>query len=245
MEDITAYLNRRINAVLGNSLMDKVVVDDIIVTENVHRNLNRDGLILEAKTIFNPIPGVNHYTYRIDKQQGVGGPGRQRHIHIYYDGKEFFAMNADATAHDGCHQVKIPDELVPFLKKKNFPLPNNNIIEMRILDQDTQTLICEDLDYEAVNMFVFGMGEALRHIGKIAIIEANVDTYQVKGHSKVSGKYTHVNQLSDVPDRHISEVKRMLIELLTVAGKMPEVIGIFDDNLISQHNLFVAWNDLF
>lgn len=245
MEDITAYLNRRINAVLGLGLMDNVIVDDIIVTENVNQKLNRDGLILEAKTIFNPISGVKHYTYRIDPQQGEGGPGRQRHIHIYYDGKELFAMNADATAHDGYHQVRIPDEVVPFLKKKNFPLPNNNIIEMRFYDQATQTLICEDLDYEALNRFIFGMGETLRHISEIAIIEANVDTYQVKGNSKVLGKYSHVNQLTDIPGHHVSEVKRMLIEFLIDTGKKPEEFVILDDNLMSPHNLFVAWNDLF
>ena len=114
MESLTAYLNRRINAVLGSGLLENVIVDNIIVTEEVNNRIGKDGLIIEAKTVFNPIPGVKHYTYRIDKQLGDGGPGRQRHIHILYNGKQLFALNADLSAHDGCHWVKIPNEIVPF-----------------------------------------------------------------------------------------------------------------------------------
>lgn len=76
MEDLTAYLNRRIAAVLGCGLMENVIIDYIIVTEEANNQISKDGLIIEAKFLFNPIPGVKHYTYRIDPQLGDGGPGR-------------------------------------------------------------------------------------------------------------------------------------------------------------------------
>ena len=243
MEKLTAYLNRRIDAVLGCSPMDCVIVDSIIVTENVHQSINHNGFIIEAKTVFNSVPGVKHYTYRIDPQLGDGGPGRQRHIHIYYNGKELFAMNADSTAHDGYHQVKIPDDIAPFMRQKGFPLPTNNIIEMRVLDQ-TGSLICEGLNYASLDRFL-NLGEVIKHTNGIAIIEANVDTFQVKCHSKVFGKYAHVNQLEDISDCYISAVKQMLVELLKQTGKLIDVFDIFDDNYLSQHKLYVAWNDLY
>ena len=83
MENITAYLNRKIIAILGQGLLENVVVDTITVSEIVNDRLNKEGLILELKVIGTNIPGVKHYTYRIDPQQGEGGPGRQRHVHIF------------------------------------------------------------------------------------------------------------------------------------------------------------------
>ena len=244
MESLTAYLNRKINAVLGYGLLENVIVDYIIVSEEADSRIDKDGLIIEAKTIFNPIPGVKHYTYRIDKQLGDGGPGRQRHIHIYYNGDELFAMNADLSAHDGYHQVKIPNEITPFLKDKGFPVPDDHIIEM-LLSSPEKGLICEGLNLEAINKFALNAGEAIRKASVVSIIEANVETYQVKGHSKVIGKYQHVNQLEDIPQCHIHEVKQMLIDLLQELGKFGETFDIFDDKLTAPHRLFVAWNEIF
>jgi len=67
MDSITAFLIRCINAVLGRGLLEQVIVDDILVSENAICKINTDGLILEAKVSFNPIPGVKHYKYRIDR----------------------------------------------------------------------------------------------------------------------------------------------------------------------------------
>lgn len=86
MESLVPYLNSKINKVLGRRLMDKVVVVSIIVTAKGNELIDNNGLILETKTSYKPIPGVKHSSYRIDKQIGDRGPGRQRHIHIYYDG---------------------------------------------------------------------------------------------------------------------------------------------------------------
>ena len=241
MESFIAYFDRGIKSVLGNGLLEKVIVDYIIISEDVDSQINKEGLILEAKTVFNPIPGVKHYTYRIDKQQGEGGPGHQRHVHIYYNGKQLFALNADLSAHDGCHQVKIPNEIAPFLNNKGFPVPNDYIIEM-LHSPDQKELLCEGLNYDAMNRFALNAGEAIRKASVVSIIEANVDTFQVKAHTKVIGKYQHVNQLEAIPQCYIHEVKRMLIELLQSIGRFGETFDIFDDKVNTPHRLFVAWN---
>lgn len=242
MEYITSYLNTCINKVLGRGLLENVVVDTITVPEYVAKRLNTDGFISEAKTIFNPVPGVKHYTYRIDPQLGEGGPGRQRHIHMYYNGEELFSMNTDATAHDGYHQVKIPDVLNPFLKNKGFNLPSNNIIEMLQVPFGGR-LIRESLDYSALNRFALNVGGIIRHASVITIIEANVETYKVKAHSKVRCVYQHVNQLDDVPQEYLPEIKEMLISLLKETGKFSgKRIEIFDNHTSKPHRLFVAWS---
>ncbi len=242
MNNLTAYINRIIRNVLGSWFLENVIVDYIIVTEEANNRIKKDGLILEAKTHFNPIPGVKHYTYRIDKQQGEGGPGHQRHIHIFYDGKKLFALNADLSAHDGCHQVKIPNEITPFLNDKGFPVPSDYIIEMLRSTAD-KGFVYEGLDYESMNRFALNAGEAIRRASVISIIEANLETSQVKKHPKVEGKYQHVNQLEEIPQSHSIEIKRMLIDLLNDFGKFGETFDIIDDSLATPHRLFVAWNE--
>lgn len=242
MENITSFLNRRIENILGKGILEDVIIDSIIVPERVFdRMTNTEGLILEAKVAFNPVPGVKHYSYRIDKQQGEGGPGRQRHIHIYYDGEELFAMNADSTAHDGYHQVRIPNELTPFLDDKGFPVPPNNLIEFYQMPSGKQ-LICEVANYDALNRSMQRVGAVLDDISIITIIEANVETFQVKGHSSVLGKYTHVNQLDMVPQEDLCKTKLQLIELLKRTGKYSDDNLYICDASFAPHKLFVAWS---
>lgn len=241
MEDITAYLNRRIEKVLGVGVLEDVVVDYIFIAENAINKIKTDGLILEAKISYNPIPGIKHYTYRIDPQLGEGGPGRQRHIHMYYDGKEVFAMNADATAHDGYHHAKIAKELNPFLTQKGFPIPANNIIEFYQI-HNAQGLLLEEMNCYLMNSIALNTAEAIRNAKIITIIEANVETYQVKFNSKIRDKYNHVNQLEDVPQDVLSKVKQMLIDVLQATGKYSgDTVEIFDSN-DTPHKLFVAWS---
>jgi len=45
------------------------------------------------------------------------------------DKKQVFAMNLDGSAHDGFHQVEIPEEVVSFLRSKGFIIPPDNLIE--------------------------------------------------------------------------------------------------------------------
>lgn len=239
MESLTSYLNRIINRILGSGILENVIVDSVILTEVANDRVDKSGFIVEAKVLYDPVPGVKKYSYRIDKQQGEGGPGRQRHIHIFYNNEELFAMNVDSTAHDGYHQVRIPDELSSFLKKKGFPLPPNSIIELRSF-KDNSMLLCENATYFSNNK----IASSLRNAEKVAIIEANVDTYQVICNSKVDGNFRHVNKLVEIPPERIDEVKGKLVGILKSVGKYSvEEIEVFDDMLYSApHRLFVAWS---
>lgn len=91
---IPVLLNRVIHSYLGEGITEDLVVDTITIPETIDRITDKNCLILEAKTIYDPIPGVKHYTYRIDKQLGDGGPGRQRHIHVFHNGEQVFAIIA-------------------------------------------------------------------------------------------------------------------------------------------------------
>lgn len=240
MENITSYINRKINNILGRNLIENVIIGSIIVTEQVNQSLNKEGLILlESKDVFSPVPGVKHYSYRIDKQQGDGGPGRQRHIHLYYNGEELFAMNVDATAHDGYHQVEIPRELNPFLCSKGFPIPANNIIEIRQYNSMGQ-LLCEDVVNGAmINDKEFSA--ALENIQRITIVESNVKESEVTMLLKIRNNYQRVFKLVDVPQDRIIEVKRALIDLLRPTGKYADDVNDISDGYFTPESLYVAY----
>lgn len=244
MENLTAFLNRRITDILGAGLLENVVVDSIIVTEVDNDKFDKSGLILEAKVDYTPVPGVKHYSYRIDKQLGDGGPGRQRHIHIFYNNNELFALNSDSTAHDGYHKVRIPDELSTFLNGKGFPVPPDNIIEF-YQAQQAATLLCEGETIAAINDIAFNVCSAIRNAKRITIIEANVDTTQVICNSKLDGKYCHVNKLADIPQDKLDEVKGILVDFLKTTGRYSDdKIEIFDSTYpqYKPHRLYVAWS---
>ena len=101
------------------------IVPDIIFTDVELPELS------EAKDSFSSIPSLKGYSYRKDKPSGIHSPGNQYHWHIYLRGKECFAVNIDGTGHDGCHNVKIDNELADFLRSKRANIPNTNIIECR------------------------------------------------------------------------------------------------------------------
>lgn len=244
MEELTVFFNRRIMDILGAGLLENVIVDSIIVTEEDNDKFDKSGLILEAKVQFTPVPNVKHYSYRIDKQLGDGGPGRQRHIHIFYNNNELFALNADSTAHDGYHKVRIPDVLSKFLNDKGFPVPPDNIIEFYQAKPDA-TLLCEGVIIADLNDTVFKVSSVIRKANRITIIEANVDTYQVVCNTKVRGKYYHVNKLADIPQDKLDVVKEILVDFLKTTGKYSDdKIEIFDSTCtnIKPHKLFVAWS---
>lgn len=238
MESITAYLNRKIDTILGQGLLENVVVDTITVSEIVNDRLNKEGLILELKVIGTNIPGVKHYTYRIDPQQGEGGPGRQRHVHIFYDGEQLFAMNLDGTAHDGYHQVKIPDDIVSFLKGKGFTLPDNNIIELKHLNNSGE-LIYENSNPDDI---VFTATRTISRIRRITIFESNVESYQAIWQAKASHNYQHVNKLADMPQDRITELESALIGLLKKTGKYCDDVDDILDCTDNPVELYVAWD---
>jgi len=74
MEGLTAYLNRRINKVLGAWLLEDVVVDCIYIKEDAIGKVNTEGLILELKDVYNKIPCIKRYRLRLreaDMKQDV------------------------------------------------------------------------------------------------------------------------------------------------------------------------------
>lgn len=221
--------------------MEDIIVDTITIPEAIDRHTDKSGLIFEAKTIYNPIPGVRHYTYRIDKQLGDGGPGRQRHIHVFHNGEQVFAMNADSTAHDGSHQVKIPDDVSSFLSQKGFSLPPNNIIECYCLPKE-QSLLLEELHsgilYQPDQILLF----ISRIVSDITIIVANVPTYQVRMHTSVVERFLNVQRLDIIPHERFHEIKLFLSDYLQKTNRFrDEKIEIFDGSY-SPIKLYVAWN---
>lgn len=224
------------------SLLENVLIDCVLISDDVNSTINKSGLIFEAKVKFEPIPGVKHHTYRIDPQLGEGGPGRQKHIHVYNKGKELFAMNVDSTSHDSYHQVKIPDKIATFLSQKGFKLPPNNIIEFLQIPAGSEMLL-EEFSSSAINSTAFDIGYIVRHANVITIIEASLTTSEVRMHPNVICKYRHVNHLDDIPQDRIGEVKQIIIQFLKETGKYcDEGITIIDDSS-AIHRLFVAWSE--
>ena len=84
------------------------------------------SLIVEGTNLL--LKGTKYY-YRIDPPRGLPGPGNQYHFHLIFKGHDVLAINIDGTSHDGWHQVRIPDEVIPFLIKRGFTIPENQIIE--------------------------------------------------------------------------------------------------------------------
>lgn len=85
-----------------------------------------DHLITEGQNL--PLKGTKYF-YRIDPPRGIPGPGNQYHFHLILKGNDVLAINIDGTSHDNWHNVRIPDEVIPFLTKKGYKIPANQIIE--------------------------------------------------------------------------------------------------------------------
>lgn len=163
---------------------------------------------------------------------------------MYYDGNEIWAMNVDGTAHDGYHQAKIDPSINPYLTKKGFPIPANNIIEFYQKPQGSVVLF-EGMDHEAINDIALNVAETVRKAEAITIIEANVDTYQVKCHTKVVGKYPHFNKLRDIPQSDVLKIKMLLIEILkTIGPYCHDRIDILDSKVATPRKLYVAWKSI-
>ena len=69
-----------------------------------------------------------------------------------------------------------------------------------------------------------------------------METYQLIWHSKIRGKYKHVNKLIDIPQDRISEIKYILIDFLKSTGKYVDNVSDIFDGSYAKHSLFVAWS---
>ena len=225
-----------------------VIVDAIYITEQVYNSLtDKSGLVIEAKTVFYPIPGLKHYTHRYDKVFGEQKPGHQNHVHVFYDGKEMFAVNADGTAHDGCHQVRIPYELNPFLQKKGITIPQNNIIEM-VSDSYSNHLLLESLsdicsdERDLYSSIAAKAGDALRSGDTFQLIGTNCSSIDVLCNSKTNG--LNIKPLFTNHDLNkVYELRRNLYHAFDDYPRFKqEVVEIFDEYKYSTpHTLYLVW----
>ena len=137
-EDIAqelSYLNKIIHNQLPNCEMDKFwldvfnsyyTIDSIIVPADYYVKPEAlKNLVLEYKTYKN-VPGTTK-TYRIDPANT--NTRTQKHIHVFFDGKQIYAMNIDGTPHDGS-KYRLSKADLRFLKDLGFKTPDNGILEM-------------------------------------------------------------------------------------------------------------------
>ena len=102
------------------------IVDAIVVPENyIIPTCRSSELILEFKQYKN-IPGTTK-TYRIDAANT--NTNTQKHIHVYFDGEQLYAINVDGTPHDGS-KYKLSKKDQAFLRDMGFVVPENGILEM-------------------------------------------------------------------------------------------------------------------
>ncbi len=237
MESLSTYLKKRIERSISSFYPIKNVLFESVFFDNEEEVQNL-GLLLEMQ--YSPIPGFKKYGYRMDIPFGEQRPGNQKHMHIYVKGKQVFAINADGTAHDGYHKVKIPTEIVPFLMNKGITIPPNNIIECIVSPQRQEYL--EEQASISHNRTI----SLLKEIGRVAIVITNesINSVDVKCNSKVKGHYNHVNYLMKTSESSLSEIHHVIQQLFIEAGKDYKTIEIKNSYYISDNNnkLFLVWS---
>lgn len=158
-------------------------------------------------------------------------------------------MNVDGSVYDGYHQVRIPDDVIPFLQKKGFTLSPDNIIEFYMAPVE-QSLLLELLEDKvtpepALSIeFAMWIGAIIRRSEAFQLVETNIQEAEIHMHSKVISTYNHVQhiKLSDL-GMDYERTKNMLVHTLDdYPNFIPEVMQIFDP---SDHDrqLFVVWNE--
>lgn len=134
VDQLNAYIREQVKIHLKDFLKlysEEVIIDELILFTDKENDplFDQPRLILEKKETGRQLKGTK-YTYRIDNPCGEACPGNQRHIHVLLKNKEVFAMNVDGSAHDGYHQVRIPDIVAEPIKQLGFQLPPDNLIEV-------------------------------------------------------------------------------------------------------------------
>ncbi len=187
--------------------------------------------ILEA--LFQKIPGVKKYGYRIDIPFGEQRPGNQKHMHIYVKNNQIFAINADGSAHDGYHNVKIPDEIVPFIKSKGIVVPPNNIIECFSV-QEEQNLLCES-NSNCMDVF-----------NKIAIVITNesINSTDIICNSKIKDNFNNINLLMIIEKTYLKNILVDINKDFNKLGHKLKTIEIMNDRCFSEKrlNLYIVWS---
>jgi|GEM_PF-4137684 len=115
------------------------IIDSIIVPEDYIIPIRvSNEIILEYKQYKN-IPGTTK-TYRIDAANT--NTMTQKHIHVFYDGKQLYAINVDGTSHDGSKYI-LSKKDQSFLKDMGFTVPKDGILEKYSFQDGSLFLICE------------------------------------------------------------------------------------------------------
>ena len=115
------------------------IIDSVIVPKNytVPASVSKN-LVLEFKQ-YKSIPGTTK-TYRIDAANT--NTMTQKHIHVFYDGEQIYAMNVDGTPHDGSKCV-LSKKDQKFLKDMGFTVPQDGILELYTFKDGSHTLLCD------------------------------------------------------------------------------------------------------
>ena len=228
MESLTYYLKKRIKGTISSiTTLENVCFDAIYFDSSGH------GPILEM--LCRPIPGIKKYGYRIDIPYGEQRPGNQKHMHIYVKQNELFAINADGTAHDGYHNVKIPDDIVPFMQSKGIAVPPNNIIECLTTNRQQSMLL--ESDGRRIDI--------IKGVKRIAIVVTNesINTTDVICNSKIKGYYRHVNALVTTHENYLGNIIIDVANDIEESGHEVQIIEIFDHSYITEkRKLYVAWS---
>ena len=238
--------NRQFKAALRISVEQSVLTDyyleSIIISEDVYNEIDNRGFIVEAKSTSGDISGTK-YSYRIDRPFGEQKPGNLKHIHIFVNGNELFAMNVDGTAHDGCHKVKIPQVVNDFMVKKGFKVPTDGIIEF--YNAGSSHLLLESandilLPTELCELAMF-FGEIIRNSGEFQLIESNMPSVDVR--MMAISKYDFAEVLSlpiRIDQRHYHEFKHFLIHALDDHNNFNPFVVSFNGSLSNEFALYVG-----
>ena len=228
MEPLKYYLRKQIKRTISSMTTLENVCFDAIYFDN-----SDNGPILEM--LCKPIPGMKKYGYRIDIPFGEQRPGNQKHMHIYVKQNEVFAINVDGTAHDGYHNVKIPDEIAPFIQSKGITLPPNNIIEC--LTSERQKSLLQESHSRSIGV--------IQRVNQIAIVITNesINTIDVICNPKIREHYRHANVLVALDEKYLDNVLNDIAKDIEEAGHEMHIIPIFDSHYISERRkLYVVWS---
>lgn len=228
MRPLKYYLRKRVNRPITSLITLDNVYFEAIFFDNFE-----NGHILE--NVCQPIPGMKKYGYRIDIPFGEQRPGNQKHMHIYVKRNELFAINADGTAHDGYHNVKIPDAIAPFIQSKGITLPPNNIIEC-LSTQRQKSLLLESQSCSL---------DVIQQVNQIAIVITNesINTTDVICNPKIRDHYRYANVLMTLDEKCIDNVLNDIDKDIARVGHEMQIFTIFNSNYISERRkLFVVWS---
>lgn len=101
-------------------------------------DLDAKCFLLEAEHRGTPIGGP----YSVKYHTAHTTPG-QNHIQVYYKRNRLLSLNADGTAHDRSHGIRIPNKVVKGIQKffPDIQIPPNNIIEAATLEDRAAVLV--------------------------------------------------------------------------------------------------------